>query len=66
MNIIFLLFQYKATDFLVPGPGKVEITYTPNDEGQPLKFLLHEFQGTSFVSATVELSVFEHDCKHTT
>ncbi len=21
--------QYKATDFLVPGPGKLEVTFTP-------------------------------------
>ena len=26
--------QYRATDFVVPGPGKVTITYTPADGGK--------------------------------
>src|SRR6202011_2621605 len=29
--------QYKATDFVVPGPGTVTIIYTPKDEGQPVE-----------------------------
>ncbi len=28
--------QYKATDFTVPGPGTVTITYTPDDGREPL------------------------------
>ncbi len=28
--------QYKATDFLVPGPGKLTMTYTPKDGGAPI------------------------------
>jgi len=28
--------QYKATDFVVPGPGTVTMTYTPADGGQPV------------------------------
>lgn len=38
------LLQYKATDFVVPGPGKVEMTYTPTN-GVPVKYLIHDFQG---------------------
>ncbi|KAJ3592577.1 hypothetical protein NHX12_007704 [Muraenolepis orangiensis] len=30
--------QYKATDFVVPGPGKVEMTYTPTN-GTPVNLL---------------------------
>jgi isocitrate dehydrogenase len=30
--------QYKATDFKVPGPGTVTITYTPDDGGEPVEF----------------------------
>ncbi|MDX2183263.1 MAG: NADP-dependent isocitrate dehydrogenase [Gemmatimonadaceae bacterium] len=30
--------QYKATDFKVPGPGTVTITYTPADGSQPMQF----------------------------
>ena len=29
--------QYKATDFVVPGPGTVTITYTPADGGEPME-----------------------------
>lgn len=36
--------QYKATDFVVPGPGKVEMIYTPTD-GKPIKYVVHEFEG---------------------
>uniref|UniRef100_A0A668VRN6 Isocitrate dehydrogenase [NADP] n=1 Tax=Oreochromis aureus TaxID=47969 RepID=A0A668VRN6_OREAU len=41
--------QYKATDFVVPGPGKVEMTYTPAN-GEPVKYLVHEFEGTGGVA----------------
>ena len=37
--------QYKATDFVVPGPGKVTITYTPNDGGDPMEFDVADFSG---------------------
>ncbi|XP_076857580.1 isocitrate dehydrogenase [NADP] cytoplasmic isoform X2 [Brachyhypopomus gauderio] len=42
--------QYKATDFVVPGPGRVEITYTPKDGETPLKYVVHDFQGTGGVA----------------
>jgi isocitrate dehydrogenase len=37
--------QYKATDFVVPGPGKVTITYTPDDGGEPMQFEVAKFAG---------------------
>ncbi|MEU8340632.1 isocitrate dehydrogenase (NADP) [Actinomadura meyerae] len=37
--------QYKATDFVVPGPGKVTITYTPSGEGEPMEFEVADFTG---------------------
>ncbi|XP_012516662.1 PREDICTED: isocitrate dehydrogenase [NADP] cytoplasmic [Propithecus coquereli] len=37
--------QYRATDFVVPGPGKVEITYTPSDGTQKVTYLVHNFEG---------------------
>ncbi|GIL31210.1 NADP-dependent isocitrate dehydrogenase [Actinocatenispora comari] len=37
--------QYKATDFVVPGPGKVTITYTPSGEGEPMEFNVADFNG---------------------
>ena len=37
--------QYKATDFVVPGPGTVTITYTPDDGGEPMEFEVAEVPG---------------------
>ncbi len=37
--------QYKATDFAVPGPGKVTITYQPSDGGEPMEFEIADFAG---------------------
>ncbi|PSK97007.1 isocitrate dehydrogenase (NADP) [Murinocardiopsis flavida] len=35
--------QYKATDFKVPGPGTVTMTYTPEDGGEPVEFEVANF-----------------------
>jgi isocitrate dehydrogenase len=37
--------QYKATDFVVPGAGKVTITYTPADGGEPMELTVADFAG---------------------
>ncbi|MEU7867899.1 NADP-dependent isocitrate dehydrogenase [Dactylosporangium sp. NPDC049140] len=37
--------QYKATDFVVPGPGKVTVTYTPADGSAPMEFEIADFPG---------------------
>ncbi|MFC5747100.1 NADP-dependent isocitrate dehydrogenase [Actinomadura rugatobispora] len=37
--------QYRATDFVVPGPGTVTITYTPDGEGEPMEFEVAKFPG---------------------
>jgi isocitrate dehydrogenase len=37
--------QYKATDFVVPGPGKVTMTYTPTDGSAPMEFEVANFPG---------------------
>ncbi|MBV1849675.1 NADP-dependent isocitrate dehydrogenase [Catellatospora tritici] len=37
--------QYKATDFVVPGPGKVTVTYTPADGTEPMEFTIADFPG---------------------
>lgn len=42
--------QYKATDFVVPGPGKVEMMYTPSDGSEPVKYLVHSFSGDGGVA----------------
>jgi isocitrate dehydrogenase len=35
--------QYKATDFVVPGPGTVTITYTPTDGDEPVQMEIAKF-----------------------
>jgi isocitrate dehydrogenase len=35
--------QYKATDFKVPGPGTLTITYTPADGGEPMEFEVTQY-----------------------
>jgi len=42
--------QYRATDFVVPGDGKVEITYTPANGGEPQKYTVFDFKGTGGVA----------------
>jgi len=37
--------QYKATDFVVPGPGTVTISYTPADGGEPIELNVADFPG---------------------
>ncbi|NKZ05803.1 NADP-dependent isocitrate dehydrogenase [Actinomadura latina] len=37
--------QYKATDFVVPGPGKVTITFTPRDGSEPMEMEVADFPG---------------------
>ncbi|MCX4470085.1 NADP-dependent isocitrate dehydrogenase [Micromonospora sp. NBC_01655] len=37
--------QYKATDFVVPGPGTVTITYTPTDGSAPVEMEVAKFPG---------------------
>ncbi len=37
--------QYRATDFVVPGPGTVTITYTPEDGSAPMEMEVARFEG---------------------
>jgi isocitrate dehydrogenase len=37
--------QYKASDFVVPGPGKVTISYAPSDGGEPMEIEVADFPG---------------------
>lgn len=41
--------QYKATDFIVPGAGKVELVYT-SAAGEPVRHVVHEFKGPGKLS----------------
>ena len=35
--------QYRATDFVVPGAGKLTMTFTPKDGGEPMSFEVFDF-----------------------
>ncbi|HEX7744218.1 MAG TPA: NADP-dependent isocitrate dehydrogenase [Micromonosporaceae bacterium] len=37
--------QYKATDFVVPGPGTLTISFQPEDGGAPMEFEVAKFPG---------------------
>lgn len=37
--------QYKATDLVVPGAGKLELRFTPDDGGEVQNFEVFKFQG---------------------
>lgn len=49
--------QYRATDFVVPGDGKLEISFTPKDGGEPMRYTVFEFAGTGGVA----LAMFNTD-----
>ncbi|MCW2901090.1 MAG: Isocitrate dehydrogenase [Streptosporangiaceae bacterium] len=37
--------QYKATDFVVPGPGTLTISFVPQDGSEPMEFEVAQFPG---------------------
>ncbi len=48
--------QYRATDFLVPGPGKLTMTFTPADGGEAVTYDVHDFP-----DAGVAMGMYNHD-----
>lgn len=42
--------QYKATDFVVPGAGKVELIYKPADGGEAVVYEVHDFKNDGGVA----------------
>lgn len=53
--------QYRATDFVIPGPGKLEITWTSSEDENKISHIVHEFtspnpEGSDFQG--VSLSMF--------
>ena len=38
--------QYRATDFLIPGAGKLTMKFEPADGGEPLEYEVFEFPGS--------------------
>jgi isocitrate dehydrogenase len=48
--------QYKATDFLVPGPGTVTISWTPDNGGEPI-----ELEVAKFTDSGVAMGMYNFD-----
>ncbi|OUM62777.1 hypothetical protein PIROE2DRAFT_67442 [Piromyces sp. E2] len=38
--------QYRATDFVTPGPGKFQIVFTPEDGSEPITYDVFNYKGT--------------------
>lgn len=55
--------QYKATDFVVPGVGKLEITWTGND-GKKIQHTVHEFKGAGVAQAQFNTDESIRDFAH--
>jgi isocitrate dehydrogenase len=48
--------QYRASDFVVPGPGTVTITYQPEDGSQPI-----EFEVAKFTEGGIAMGMYNFD-----
>src|SRR6266487_1746566 len=53
--------QYRATDFVVPGAGKLTVTFTPSDGGQPIEFDVFDFPGGGVALAMYNLDASIRD-----
>ena len=47
--------QYRATDFVVPGPGKLTLNFTPEDGGEPVELDVYDFPGGGIAMAMYNL-----------
>ncbi len=58
--------QYRATDFLVKGKGKLTITYTPEDGGDVQSYDVYDFEGDGVALAMYNtddsITGFAHSC----
>lgn len=58
--------QYRATDFVTKGKGKLTITFTPEDGGEPISHEVYDFEGDGVAMAMYNtdesISGFAHAC----
>jgi isocitrate dehydrogenase len=47
--------QYRATDLVVPGEGKLTLTYTPSDGSEPIELDVYDFPGPGIAMAMYNL-----------
>ena len=48
--------QYRATDFLIPGPGQLTINFVPSGGGDPISHVVHDF-----TSSGIAMGMFNVD-----
>ncbi|KAI9317652.1 isocitrate dehydrogenase NADP-dependent [Dichotomocladium elegans] len=59
--------QYRATDLVTGGPGKLELIFTPEDGSAPRKYEVYDFKGTGGVAMSMyntdeSIEGFAHAC----
>ena len=47
--------QYRATDFLIPGPGKLKVTFQPADGSSPIEHEVFDFKDAGIAMAMYNL-----------
>jgi isocitrate dehydrogenase len=47
--------QYRATDLLIPGEGKLALTFTPKDGSEPIELDVYDFPGSGVALAMYNL-----------
>ena len=47
--------QYRATDTVIPGPGRLTLTYTPDDGSEPMELDVYHFEGGGVALAMYNL-----------
>ena len=47
--------QYRATDTVIPGPGRLTLTYTPDDGSEPTELEVYHFEGGGVALAMYNL-----------
>jgi isocitrate dehydrogenase len=56
--------QYRATDMVVPGEGKLTLTFTPKDAGEPIELDVFDFPGPGIAVAMYNLDDSIRDFAH--
>lgn len=47
--------QYKATDFIVPGRGRLTVTFTPDDGSDPVERMVYDYPGAGVAQVQYNL-----------
>ncbi|HVW17411.1 MAG TPA: NADP-dependent isocitrate dehydrogenase [Solirubrobacteraceae bacterium] len=53
--------QYRATDLVVPGEGRLTLTYTPRDGSEPIELEVYDFPGAGVAMAMYNLDASIYD-----